>query len=254
MNNMENQKIFISSFINKLINKINNGSLDEYFKDTFEFPKDAVIISPKIVLNDVDLDLIDPDENKNDFVNAKKIFLSYKGLTPVQATDVRMWTYLSHVTFWGYMKKRWPLEKKNVLELKNNILSHWFIENLNAKSISRHGIAYLWWGAYLTYDETKNDPFLLTKEFFSYLEYTRSLFEISLGKNKNFMHSFLEFVIDNNDIFKENKENRIRFLMKKVNFLAGYKLITTLSREEVKNILSEYKEELKQIYGRQSDV
>lgn len=59
------------------------------------------------------IDLIMPGsgDNHNDFENTKKIYTALKDLPFSIAIDERFWTYLTHVTFWKYMRERWPLEK-----------------------------------------------------------------------------------------------------------------------------------------------
>lgn len=249
---MKYQKLFKSGFIRQLEKEINNGeALGRYCEGDFPYQEDVVLTNPTISVGK-EIHLKKPDRNSTfEFENAKSLFSAYKGMTPVQATDARIWTYMTHVTFWDYMQRRWPLDGKSESELKKYLLAHWFIEKVNAKSLSRHGIASLWWGAYLTYDEDREDPFGLTREFFSYLEYRRELLEGTLGRSKNFMHAFLEFVIENGNLFEQNKENRIRFLTKRVNFVAGHRVLSVLSKNEIKEILGNYKNALVEVKGRE---
>ena len=56
-------------------------------------------------------------ENLNDIENTQIIYTDLKSLTPVQATDERLWAYLAHVTYWEYMLGRWGnLSKSSVIE------------------------------------------------------------------------------------------------------------------------------------------
>lgn len=39
-------------------------------------------------------------DNLRDLENTLKLHAALRGLSPVQATDERLWTYLTHATFW----------------------------------------------------------------------------------------------------------------------------------------------------------
>src|SRR5437016_5621148 len=42
-----------------------------------------------------------------DLENTRIMYSALKHLTPVQASDPRLWAYLTHVTHWEYMRIRW---------------------------------------------------------------------------------------------------------------------------------------------------
>jgi len=46
-----------------------------------------------------------------DLENTKTLYTALSHLTPMQAADERLWVYLSHVTHWDYMRKRWGVEQ-----------------------------------------------------------------------------------------------------------------------------------------------
>src|SRR5579875_3321643 len=46
-----------------------------------------------------------------DLENTRIIYTALRHLTPLQASDARIWAYMSHVTHWEYMRKRWPVEQ-----------------------------------------------------------------------------------------------------------------------------------------------
>ena len=128
-----------------------------------------------------------------------------------------------------------PKEKK-----MDYILGHWFLGKVNANTLLRNDISMLWWIGNLTYDTDRKDPYELTREVFAMLDYTRSLLPGTQGRNRNLAHAVLEFVIDNTKLFSSYKEGRVRFIMRKLNFLAGYKSFPALSKEDIKSIISRY--------------
>lgn len=248
---MEFQKIFKSEFINGLISKLSrNESTGLYLKENFSFLDSAVLPNLRIPAS-ARIKLLLPDSKSNyDFENSVLLFDEYKSLTPTESTDGRLWTYLAHVDFWEYMQKRWPIENKSEDKRGEFILEHWFLNPPNAVNLTRrHGISTLWWGAYMTYDSERENPFELTKELFSMLDYASTLISGSQGRNKNFTHAVLEFVIENKKLFSNYKEARVRLLMRKVNYSGGYKILPSLSKIEIKKICDTYKNDLEKVLG-----
>ena len=48
---------------------------------------------------------------ETDFQNAKIVYEAYKGkINPLQASDLRLWSYLAHVQHWDYMFARWKID------------------------------------------------------------------------------------------------------------------------------------------------
>lgn len=206
-------------------------------EDCFEHPD--IKVEGKLILHL-------PDEHDHyDAENAKLIFERYKSLTPVQASDARLWTYLAHFDFSEYMKLRFPLSEKN--KRANYIMEHWYLNGISPNTLIRHGIARLWWGTYSTYDGTKDNPYELTNELFSMLDYTRTLATGTQGRNKDFTHAILEFVIENPELFESNKESRVRFIMRKMNYAGGYKILPSLSKDEIKKLLCQYKTAIEKV-------
>jgi hypothetical protein len=182
-----------------------------------------------------------------EFENSKIIFDAYKTMTPVQATDARIWAYLTHITFWSYMKARRPVNEQPRNKRRSYILEHWFVERIAPAKLMRNDISLLWWGAYLTYDQDRSNPYELTEELFSMLDYTRHLLPGTQGRNKNFTHAVLEFVLENRKLFSQYKESKVRFLMRRLNYIAGYKIFPVLTKGETKAFLERYRKHVKQI-------
>src|SRR5579862_1441849 len=81
-----------------------------------------------------------------DLENTRIVYTAMRHLTPLQAADPRLWTYLTHVTHWEYMRKRWPIEqylgKQN---LRENIQERYFFMPNKSRALIRNGMARLWW-------------------------------------------------------------------------------------------------------------
>lgn len=243
-------KLLTSPYIERLKRRVTIGfDLDLYLNDEFNIDSKYIRENPDIEIPKIELIL--PDKNDtHDFENSKILFEALKNLNPTQATDYRIWTYMTHKDFWSYMRKRSPVESQPLGARTDYILTHWFIDKINSRDLMRNNISSLWWCAYLTYDSSREDPYELTKEVFSMLDYTRHLLPGRQGRSMNFTHALLEFVIENQELFTTYKAEKVRFLMRRSNFIAGYRLILNLSKEEIKEMFGKYKDELTKIQGR----
>tara|TARA_B100000959_G_C14850107_1_gene569782 strand:- start:173 stop:919 length:747 start_codon:yes stop_codon:yes gene_type:complete len=248
---MEYQNIFRKSYCDVLKSKVKDGScINFYESDTFEYDKSQVLISPKIKINP-DLKLLEPDENsKYDFENAKILYENYKELTPLEASDIRLWIYLSHVHFFQYVKKRWP----NIKTAKNPgkyILEHWFIESPSQGNLIRHSLSGLWWNAYLTYDDTRKDPYELTKELYKQLDIaTRTLTTYEAGRHKELVHGVLEFIIENPILFATARETKTRHITRYINIIGGTKPLGFFSKDYFKALIKQTKPEIEKVKSR----
>jgi hypothetical protein len=57
----------------------------------------------------------------------------------------------------------------------------------------------------------------------------------------------LEFVVENKSLFSTYKAEKIRFLMRKFNYIAGYKILASLSKDQIKSIFLSYSDEIGKI-------
>ncbi len=175
------------------LEKYQNDSvwIDEYFIDK-ENPK--YFFDTGIEVCDYELVVGGPE---TDFENAKIIYETYKNkINPVQASDLRLWAYLSHAQHWDYMSKRWNIDvpdegdepddtKKSPREkVIDRVKTRYFFGASRGKAFVRQGIARLYWSAYLTYDENNSDPYEYTKLFFSKQDIFTSITERSYARNK----------------------------------------------------------------------
>ena len=241
------QIIFKSHYVSELMRDIKNGiNVHMYSGEAVPISNSDTIQNIKIEAPESLKIIIPKTRNNYDVENAISLYESYKDLNRTQASDIRFWTYLSHTSYWKYLQKRWPLKNDEEIN-KRTILQHWFINGLSAKNLTRHGVSSLWWGSHATYVKDRKDPFELTKEFFSMLDYTRHLLSGNLGRNENYVHALLEFVVENPKLFSKFKEKKIRHIMRVMNFTAGYSLLGSLSKEEIKKLLKEQEKELLKI-------
>src|SRR5262249_15209317 len=111
---MERARALNRQFMNRLLEKlpenVNCYTEDESWVDdwagktAWNFPTPCELAAP--------LELLMPDDvTLFDLENAVRMHKALPTLTPVQAQDPRLWTHLTHVELWDYMRVRWPVEK-----------------------------------------------------------------------------------------------------------------------------------------------
>ena len=235
---MELQKIFRQAYVDELIRGVRSGFLASlYTNESFDYDEGKVLFTPEITKpKNGELQL--PDESDNyDFENARIIYEAYPALTPLQASDIRLWTYLAHADYYKYMKKRWP----NVNDVEGNskyILDHWFITSATQNSFLRHGLAGLWWGAHLSCDETREDKYELTRVLFRQLDFvSRTLGAYNLSRHKEAVIGILDYILQNPELFGKHFQERTRFLTKYFNQIGGTKPISFFDRDFFKSAL-----------------
>jgi hypothetical protein len=247
---MELQRIFKQSYVDELQRGVKNGSLiGLYENESFDYKEEKVLQAP-LIKRPEDADFQLPDASSMyDFENAKLVYEAYKSLTPLQASDIRLWTYLAHADYYKYMKRRWP--GKDGTDNGNRsdyILRHWFITSPTQNNFLRHGIAGLWWGTSLTYDSSRTDNYELTRVLFTQLDFaTRTLGVYSLARHKEAVLGILEYILENPSVFDKKFQEKSRFLTKYLNQIGGTKLVSYFDRNFFKTELQSVEEKIASI-------
>lgn len=198
--------------------------LDSFFEDEWKIP---------ITYDISNLELIVSKEAKYDCENSIILFSALQSLNSTQASDARLWAYLTHVTFWEYMRTRWDIERvnKNIAKV---IKDRYF---LGSSKLSSNGISRLWWFAYSTYDPNREDPFELTKILFTTQDLAWGLMNRSYARNKHILHTILETLSEHPNFLK--KEENSRKLFKNINREGGLTIIDSLSKEDIRTLIVE---------------
>ncbi len=180
--NREEIKIFTYDYVVELQRKVEiEEEFGEYLNETFNYqekhPKGRTgVYIPK------GFDLKLPEKGDYfDLDNSVSLYENIAGLNPAIASDVRLWTYLLHVRFWNYMRKRWTID--NLDNPKGRILDRYHLKYLNLQSLTRNGLSRLWWYVHLTIDNKRIDKYELTKILLSRADIAVGLLERSIGSN-----------------------------------------------------------------------
>lgn len=236
---MADLKINISA--NKERYHLSDPWIEGYFKDASWFMQSNIRIGS-------DISLVQPKSATEhfDLENTKMVYSALKHLTITQASEERLWTYLSHITFWSYMRSRWPVEKYIEKDkLVENIRTRYFFMSNRDRALVRNGIARLWWYGYSSYDERRNDPFELTKILLKNLDIAQVLLEHSFSRSRTVTVTILsvlaEFEIMSRPFFDRDK---FRSLMKYINQMGGVTVLDALDSPDVERVVTRRIEQL----------
>lgn len=183
-----------------------------------------------------DFELIDTgDKTNDDFENTVTVYRCLgKILTPKQACNKYMWTYLAHEKFWDYTRKRWPVEKNSSIETR------YFCGNSRI-SLTLNSISRLWWYGYLTYDEEDcNQPFRLTKLLLSYTDLCQNIIQHEYVMNKTIALGILDGLYDYYEEGHSFDEKQERSLIKYINRYGAVSSLDCFERAELRDMVYDF--------------
>lgn len=134
--------------------------------------------------------LLLPEGGQNhDAENARRIHRWLAHLTPVQASDARLWTFLTHSAYAEYTARRWPVDPDT--EVAVRIRERYFVTGAGLSAITRNSIARLWWFGHLTHDLSRPDAYELTSVLLSLQDIQQAFMERTLGRSRRLLHTAL---------------------------------------------------------------
>ena len=208
-----------TNYINGMYNK-SKSWIDDYFKEknvpnySFSFGIEVPDVKFKV------------GNESTDFANSKKIYDAFMNtISPVQASDPRLWVLLAH-TYWDYMKGRWPIDPPSRNSTKDKdmiskIGSRYFFQASMGKAFVRHGIARLYWGAYLTYDKESSEPYKMTQYLFKKQDTFVQATEHAFARNKPLLLGALRVLSDYENNFGTLSREKIRSFFIRLNEAGG---------------------------------
>lgn len=231
------QRVFQLGYVDKLYrNLVSTNNFDDYKLDSFPFEQKFPKGNTGIFLDEG----FALDADKSDFENSVLLYDNLKHLNETEASDERLWVYLTHVTFWEYMRKRWPIE--NVENPASRIRERYFMRGSSIESITRSGIARLWWYAHLTYDESRQNKYELTEVLLKRADLSVGITERALGSNRSIRTALLEFLKANPDISSDQEKTRDIF--KGLNLVGGVRQLPFLEITDLMAVLEQVKLQL----------
>lgn len=212
----------------KLKEYIRNNDTNDWLKDLFR-EEDPFTIS-KIEMGNIEMDMSAADPEDTDFENARRLYEALKMIPESTACDIRLWEGLAFGQLYSYMKYRYDVDAN-----ANYYAKRWIFPGEGKKrDLFRQGISFMWWYAHLTYDDSLDDPYELTKFCFRHKDFFMSLYYRSFSNAKEtrlaVIKALRDFELDGGNVEKKEVYNGV---VKFLSFLGGAYLIDTFSREEI---------------------
>lgn len=211
--------------------------ISDYQGESFPYDPSKVKALANVYKPEGLLERLDPED---DFTSAIEIFKAYDSVTPLLASLPDLWVYLAHVDLFPYVQKRWPKVLDGSAD-EQYVLNHWH-ENSH---FMRTSFAGLWWHVFLTYDESRNNPYELTEVLFKSQDFRTLRFgELGLIRHKPAMIGVLEYLIENNEIMRNAFDARGQFISRYFNLIGGTKPLAYMDKQFFKNKLEKIKDKL----------
>lgn len=220
-------------------------NLSNYLSDNnlwmFEkYNQSSPLIEFKFEVPEFELDTTSDKPESTDYNNVKILYTALKEISDTQASDERFWVGLAHGDMWQYMKYRCKINKDNLTE--NKIMTNYFFNYGNKRSLIVHPLARLWWVGRLTYDKNSSNPFKA-------LEYMKvdfgtkvlSLFSSNFTNNPVITRAILYAINDLTDSGEKISRKDYLEMIRYVNLLGGIIILDYLTEDELKNkIINHY--------------
>lgn len=179
-----------------------------------------------------DFELVMDGENPfaTEAKNVEIVYSNLQFLTDSQASDERLWAGLGLSYFWKYIKYRWAIDGRSSVDTLRN---HFFFGMGPRVSLTRQGVARLWWIGRLTYDGQRSDPFELTKLVCEQASFIPDILERNTSNNPRIVHAFLDALLALRVEGITITAELVRELSKYLNVLGGTYLLDCLSPEKI---------------------
>jgi hypothetical protein len=225
--NLYSIKSNLNTYANKFKDNTNSWLQNELNSNIF--------VDTKYILPKIELDMSQPVDKSylTDANNVQEFYGKLRGigLSDSAASDERLWAGLCLGEFWLYTQYRWNIvEKPDV----NQIKQHYFFGDTSPRrSLSRNALARLWWIGHLTYDETRADPFQITKFVCEKADNIMHIIERNTSNNRMITRAFVSAMLTARDEGFDINTNVVGELAKYLNLLGGTYILDCLPFEKI---------------------
>jgi len=197
-----------------------------------------------------DLLLLPDDAGDHDLENVQRLYEALHGLTLTQASDPRLWTYLAHVKFWSYMRRRWPIERStrggHLERGYGSVVDRYFLVGDRSRGVTRNGIARLWWAGYTCYVEgqAEGQALALARPLFSKQDVYASFMERAFSKNRTVMQAVLRPLLKRQAAGKAfDVRDDVRALAKHLVLVGGVTILDAIDAAQMESLVEAYIEQ-----------
>lgn len=183
---------------------------------------------------DIHLDMSQPMDKAylTDAANVQEFYGKLSFISDSQASDERLWAGLCLGPFYEYTQYRWKIAQKCT---KQDVKAHYFFGFGARRSLSRNALARLWWIGRLTYDDSRPNPYELTKFVCENADHALHIIERNTSNSPTIIRAFVSAILTaraeglniNTDIVGE--------LSKYLNLLGGTYILDCLPYDTIYN-------------------
>ena len=186
------------------------GNLERYRSGrTSDLIQDADCRESRIIVTDPPQLTAKHGDPSEDFNASRKIFQWLADLTPVQASDERLWVYLTHRLYAEYVHARWGPALKGSSQPEERVLDRWFFRGEGVATFVRNALSRLWWFGYLTYDSELPDHFEFTEILLDLQEIQVAMLERRFGRCRTVLRAILEILKRNNRLSGVTRRGKV---------------------------------------------
>ena len=212
------------------------GSMDVYFKTS---SVDVGAFNPHYTPGKKD----DAQKSQEDLTNTRLLYDAFRNLTPLQASNKYMWTYLCHAIpeYRNYIRDRWMQDER-----ENTIKSRFFVTT-SGSLLNDNALSRLWWYGYLTYDKNTSSPYALTEILLTNQTICTDVMDTLNRMNFDRMRGVLMAIRDFKDILGNN-EGITEYFRECKKYLNHYAAVTTLEfldSDEIRDLAFNYMNNLR---------
>ena len=180
----------------------------------------------------------DAQKSEEDLINTRLLYEAFKGLSPLQATNKYMWTYLCHA---DEKCRRYIIDRWMTSERENTIRRRFFVRG-NGDLLNDNALSRLWWYGYLTYDPDNTNHYALTEILLMNQTVCTDVIDTLNRMNFNRIKGVLLALKDFKDEIgaKEGITDYLRGANKHLNHYAASTTMELLSYEEIKELTLHY--------------
>lgn len=177
-------------------------NLDQYVSK-FAQPSNAWIeeelghspfLNTKYPMPDIHLDMSQPMDKAylTDAANVQEFYGKLSFISDSQASDERLWAGLCLGPFYEYTQYRWKIALKCT---RQDVKAHYFFGFGARRSLSRNALARLWWIGRLTYDDSRPDPYELTKFVCENADHALHIIERNTSNSPTIIRAFVSAIL-----------------------------------------------------------
>jgi hypothetical protein len=200
-----------------------NGWIEEYFGR-------SPFIESKYIIDDFTLDMSQEKPFLTEFENVQRVYNRLNFLSDSQASDERLWAGLCLTSFWRYTQYRWDIINKCT---PSNIEQHFFFGFSARRSLTRNALSRLWWIGRLTYDETREDHYELTRFVCENSDYIMHILERNISNNPMIIKAFLSALLTARKNGLSINTDTVGNLSKYLNLLGGTYILDCLPSQVI---------------------